>query len=523
MASDRMMRAGGCRAISPFLILSPIVVFYLLSSIKILNEYERAVVFRLGKLLDAPKGPGVILVFAPIDRMVRVSLRTIVMDVPPQDVITRDNVSVKVNAVVYFRVMDPRRAIVEVESYHYATSQLAQTTLRSVLGQVELDDLLSERERLNQQLQQILDQHTDPWGIKVSSVEVKHVDLPPDMQRAMAKQAEAEREKRAKIIHAAGELEASEKLAAAATVMSVEPMTITLRYLQTLTEIASEKNSTIIFPLPIELMNLMTGREQGVSVSELTHDTADDGFHEIQLSGKQLVFLFIVTTTVIVVVFLCGVKVGRGARDGAGGGARADCRDGRPRPQPAPAAAPPATEPPAPAAESADELSVSRTAQGEGTGGKPLKRSSSRRRNRRRRAQNQSRLRQRRASPARRRQGGRPSAPADTSPTAGRPGTLGRSGHCHARSRHGELVSSSGSRQGLSGLSRRIRPADAAPRITRCTSAGTPIAARRSRCRCASRRKNSSSPGLRASDPLGRAARTQLPEIRPSRHARGWR
>jgi regulator of protease activity HflC (stomatin/prohibitin superfamily) len=241
----------------PVLIVAAIVVFYLLTSIKILNEYERAVIFRLGKLLSEPKGPGVILVFAPIDRMVRVSLRTIVMDVPPQDVITRDNVSVKVNAVVYFRVMDPRRAIVEVESYHYATSQLAQTTLRSVLGQVELDDLLSERERLNQQLQQILDQHTDPWGIKVSSVEVKHVDLPPDMQRAMAKQAEAEREKRAKIIHAAGELEASEKLASAATVMSVEPMTITLRYLQTLTEIASEKNSTIIFPLPIELMNLI--------------------------------------------------------------------------------------------------------------------------------------------------------------------------------------------------------------------------------------------------------------------------
>jgi regulator of protease activity HflC (stomatin/prohibitin superfamily) len=246
----------------PFLIVAAIVVFWLISSIKILNEYERAVVFRLGNLLPSPKGPGVTLVVWPIDRMVRVSLRTIVMDVPPQDVITRDNVSVKVNAVVYFRVMDPRRAIVEVESYHYATSQLAQTTLRSVLGQVELDDLLSERERLNKQLQEILDQHTDPWGNKVSSVEVKHVDLPPDMQLAMAKQAEAEREKRAKIIHAAGELEASEKLAAAATVMSVEPMTITLRYLQTLTEIASEKNSTIIFPLPIELMNLMTGRNK---------------------------------------------------------------------------------------------------------------------------------------------------------------------------------------------------------------------------------------------------------------------
>jgi regulator of protease activity HflC (stomatin/prohibitin superfamily) len=248
--------------LSPLLIVIAIVVFYLLTSIKILNEYERAVIFRLGKLLDATKGPGVILVFAPIDRMVRVSLRTIVMDVPPQDVITRDNVSVKVNAVVYFRVLDPRKAIVEVESYHYATSQLAQTTLRSVLGEVELDDLLSERDRLNVQLQQILDQHTEPWGVKVASVAVKQVDLPPDMQRAMAKQAEAEREKRAKIVHAAGELEASEKLAQAAKVIAVEPITITLRYLQTLTEIAAEKNSTIIFPLPIELMNVLIGRNQ---------------------------------------------------------------------------------------------------------------------------------------------------------------------------------------------------------------------------------------------------------------------
>jgi len=244
-----------------FLIFVVIVAFYLLSSIKILNEYERAVVFRLGKLLSEPKGPGVIFVFAPIDKMIRVSLRTVVMDVPPQDVITRDNVSVKVNAVVYFRVMDPRRAIVDVESYHYATSQLAQTTLRSVLGQVDLDDLLSERDRLNVQLQQILDQRTDPWGIKVSSVEVKHVDLPPDMQRAMARQAEAEREKRAKIIHAAGELEASEKLAQAAGVIATEPMSITLRYLQTLTEIASEKNSTIIFPLPIELIHLFSNKK----------------------------------------------------------------------------------------------------------------------------------------------------------------------------------------------------------------------------------------------------------------------
>jgi len=234
-----------------------VLVIYVLSAIKILAEYERGVIFRLGKLLPKPKGPGIILVFAPIDRMVRVSLRTIVMDVPPQDVITKDNISVKVSAVIFFRVIDPLRAIVEVENYHYATSQLAQTTLRSVLGQVELDDLLSERERLNQRLQQILDLHTDPWGIKVSAVEVKHVDLPADMQRAIARQAEAEREKRAKIIHAEGEYAASERLAQAAAVIAREPVTITLRYLQTLTEIATEKNSTIIFPLPIELMNML--------------------------------------------------------------------------------------------------------------------------------------------------------------------------------------------------------------------------------------------------------------------------
>src|SRR2546427_5274320 len=243
--------------ISPILIVLFIAVVYIVASIKILAEYERGVIFRLGNLLPRPKGPGVILVFAPIDRMARVSLRTIVMDVPPQDIITRDNVSVKVNAVVYFRVMDPRKAIVEVESYHYATSQLAQTTLRSVLGQVELDDLLSQRERLNQQLQQILDLHADPWGIKVSAVEVKHVDLPADMQRAMARQAEAEREKRAKIIHASGDFEASAKLSQAAAVIAAEPVAITLRYLQTLTEIAAEKNSTIIFPLPIEMLHLL--------------------------------------------------------------------------------------------------------------------------------------------------------------------------------------------------------------------------------------------------------------------------
>jgi regulator of protease activity HflC (stomatin/prohibitin superfamily) len=250
--------------ISPIVFGLFIVALYVISSIKILPEYERGVIFRLGKLLPRPKGPGIILVFAPIDRIIRVGLRTVVFEVPPQDVITRDNVSVKVSAVVYFRVIDPRKAVVEVENYNYATSQLSQTTLRSVLGQVELDDLLSQRERLNQQLQHILDDRTEPWGIKVSAVEVKYVDLPADMQRAMARQAEAEREKRAKVIHAAGELEASEKLSQAAGVIASQPIAITLRYLQTLTEIASEKNSTIIFPLPIEMLHLlrqMTGAE----------------------------------------------------------------------------------------------------------------------------------------------------------------------------------------------------------------------------------------------------------------------
>jgi regulator of protease activity HflC (stomatin/prohibitin superfamily) len=243
--------------ISPLLIVAAIVILYVLTSIQILPEYERGVIFRLGKLLPAPKGPGVVLVFRPIDRIVRISLRTVVHDVPPQDIITRDNVSVKVNAVVFFRVVDAPRAVVEVENYIYATSQLAQTTLRSVLGQAELDDLLAERDRLNQQLQQILDHQTDPWGIKVSAVEVKHVDLPENMQRAMGRQAEAEREKRAKIIHAEGELIASDKLAQAAAIIDREPAAITLRYLQTLTEIGAEKNSTIIFPLPIEMMRMM--------------------------------------------------------------------------------------------------------------------------------------------------------------------------------------------------------------------------------------------------------------------------
>jgi regulator of protease activity HflC (stomatin/prohibitin superfamily) len=244
-------------SLPPALIVALIVAAYVISSVKILAEYQRGVIFRLGKLLPRPKGPGVILVFAPIDRMVRVSLRTVALEVPPQDVITRDNVSVKVSAVLYYRVIDPRRAIVEVENFQYATLQLAQTTLRSVLGQALLDDLLAERDRLNQQLQQILDQHAEPWGIKVSAVEVKHVDLPENMQRSMARQAEAEREKRAKIIHAAGELEASDKLAQAAAVIASQPLSITLRYLQTLTEIAAEKNSTIIFPLPIELLELL--------------------------------------------------------------------------------------------------------------------------------------------------------------------------------------------------------------------------------------------------------------------------
>ncbi len=234
--------------------LAAFVLFLILQSIRILPEYERGVVFRLGRLRPFDYGPGLFILVPIVDRMQRISLRTVVHDVPPQDVITKDNVSIKVNAVVYFRVMNPRKAVVEVENYHYATSQLAQTTLRSVLGGVELDDLLTDRDRINSELQGILDRQTDPWGIKVSSVEVKHVDLPSEMQRAMARQAEAEREKRAKIIHARGEVEASEALAAAANKMSANPGSMQLRYLQTLTEIASERNSTLIFPLPVELL-----------------------------------------------------------------------------------------------------------------------------------------------------------------------------------------------------------------------------------------------------------------------------
>jgi regulator of protease activity HflC (stomatin/prohibitin superfamily) len=231
-----------------------VLALFLLNWVKVLNEYERGVIFRLGRLLGEPKGPGLILVFSPIDKMVKMSLRLVALDVPPQDVITRDNVSVKVNAVIFFRVVHPTKAVVEVQDYLHATSQLAQTTLRSVLGQVELDDLLAGRENVNMRLQDILDKATDPWGIKVVMVEVKHVDLPAEMQRAIARQAEAEREKRAKVIHADGEFLASEKLSAAAEIVGQHPMAIQLRYLQTLTEVATEQNSTVIFPLPVELI-----------------------------------------------------------------------------------------------------------------------------------------------------------------------------------------------------------------------------------------------------------------------------
>jgi regulator of protease activity HflC (stomatin/prohibitin superfamily) len=240
-----------------------IVLIWLFNSLNVLREYERGVIFRIGRLLPEPKGPGLIWVFWPIDRIVRVGLRTITMDVPTQDVITKDNVSVKVNAVVYFRVVDPLRAIVGVENYLFATSQLAQTRLRSVLGEVGMDDLLSQREKLNQRLQDTLDQHTDPWGIKVSLVEIKGVDLPDNMQRAMAKQAEAEREKRAKIIHAQGEFEASRMLADAAATIATQPVALQLRYLQTLTEIGVEKNTSIIFPLPIDIIDYFIKAREG--------------------------------------------------------------------------------------------------------------------------------------------------------------------------------------------------------------------------------------------------------------------
>jgi len=235
-----------------FLIAGLIIFFILSQVIKILNEYEREVIFRLGRIIPA-KGPGIIFLIPLIDKLSRISLRLITLDVPPQDVITRDNVSIKVNAVVYYRVMDPNSAVVDVENFAYATSQLAQTTLRSVCGQAELDELLAEREKISIHLQEILDKDTDPWGIKVSKVEIKHIDLPPEMQRAMAKKAEAERERRAKVIHADGEFQASQKLSEAATIISKDPTALQLRYLQTLSEIATEKNSTMLFPIPIDL------------------------------------------------------------------------------------------------------------------------------------------------------------------------------------------------------------------------------------------------------------------------------
>jgi regulator of protease activity HflC (stomatin/prohibitin superfamily) len=238
------------------------IIFVLSSAIRILREYERGVVFRLGRLISV-RGPGLILLIPVIDKMVKVSLRTVVMDVPPQDIITEDNVSIKVNAVVYFRVLQPQKAIVEVENYLVATSQFSQTTLRSVLGQSELDDLLSQREKINQKLQQIIDTHTEPWGIKVSNVEVKQIDLPQEMQRAMAKQAEAERERRSKVIAAEGEYQASQRLADAARILSDQPSALTLRYLQTLREIATENNSTTIFPVPIDLVKPFLNLEKG--------------------------------------------------------------------------------------------------------------------------------------------------------------------------------------------------------------------------------------------------------------------
>lgn len=242
--------------LQPITIVIILVVLFLLSAIKVLREYERAVVFRLGRLVGS-RGPGIFILIPLVDRMIKVSLRTIAMDIPTQDVITKDNVSVKVNAVLYFRVMDPAKAVVQVEDYLYATSQIAQTTLRSILGQAELDDLLAEREKLNRELQAIIDAQTEPWGIKVTLVEVKHVDLPQEMQRAMAKQAEAERERRAKVIHANGEYQASKTLAKAAEIMAEHPQSLQLRYLQTLSEIATENNSTIVFPLPIDLIKPM--------------------------------------------------------------------------------------------------------------------------------------------------------------------------------------------------------------------------------------------------------------------------
>ena len=316
------------------MILLPIliIVIYLFSSIKILAEYERGVIFRLGRVLPQPKGPGVILVFAPIDRIARISLRIEAMEVPSQDVVTRDNVTVKVNAVVYFRVIDPTKAVLEVTNFLYATSQVAQTTLRSALGEVELDELLSQREKLNLRLQSVLDQHTGPWGVKVTVVEVKQVDLPDQMIRAIGKQAEAERERRAKIIHAEGEYMAAEKLAMAAELIQKQPAAIQLRYLQTLVEIGSEKNTTVVFPLPIDIFSSLgrahrsperqeTGRLKSLAKNE-------EGEFELILGNRQLISVFLIVVILLGIFFSMGYIVGRNSAPPAVETAR---EAGRPR------------------------------------------------------------------------------------------------------------------------------------------------------------------------------------------------
>jgi regulator of protease activity HflC (stomatin/prohibitin superfamily) len=271
-------------------ICAALVAIYLLSCIRILNEYVRGVVFRLGWVLKNTKGPGLIMVFWPIDRMVRVSMRTYVDDVPGQDVITRDNVSVKVNAVVYFRVTDPMQAVLQVENYLYATSQVSQTTLRSILGQAELDELLAERDKINRRLQEVIDQQTDPWGVKVSAVEVKHLDLPSTMQRAMARQAESERERRAKVIHAEGEFQASGRLRDAAETLKGHPMAMQMRFLQTLSEVGAENNTTIVFPMPIELLSafLKGSSQDGTSkrIKPRSESPADVSRHEPMLTAE---------------------------------------------------------------------------------------------------------------------------------------------------------------------------------------------------------------------------------------------
>ena len=324
----------------PLLFVIFIVAIYLISSIKILAEYERGVIFRLGRLLPQAKGPGVILVFAPIDRMVRISLRVDTIEVPPQDVITRDNVTVKVNAVIYFRVVEPRLAVTEVSNFLYASSQLAQTTLRSVLGEVELDDLLSKRDELNVRLQSILDEHTSPWGVKITLVSVKQVDLPEQMIRAIGRQAEAEREKRAKIIHAEGEYTASEKLAMAAEVIQKQPAAIQLRYLQTLVEIGTEKNTTIVFPMPIDILSSLdkflgaaARRDRGGKIEIMTQT---DGEKELVLGNKQLISLFFVVVALCGVFFAMGYMIGRNTSKPA----TANLESGNQAAAAAPAAAP---------------------------------------------------------------------------------------------------------------------------------------------------------------------------------------